>query len=97
MTQRGQSATSDANRLHRVKRTKKIRTFVTCNQGWLRHLSTLYLFLILTWRRLLIRSVAVKEMEEYEDCINKVNVMFHLVMCLTLYVGGAAAWAAGEI
>lgn len=34
----------------------------TCNQGWLRHLSTLYLFLILTWRRLLIRSVAAEEL-----------------------------------
>lgn len=33
--------------------------WLTWNHGWLRDLSTLYRFLIFTWRRLLMRSVAV--------------------------------------
>lgn len=35
----------------------------TCNQGWLRVLSTLYLFLMFTCSRLLIKSIAVRKKE----------------------------------
>lgn len=44
-----------------------LRGALTCNQGWLSVLSTLYLFLIFTCSRLLIRSIAARRGRNREE------------------------------
>lgn len=78
-----------------LRRAYKSHYLLTCNQGWLRDLSTLQRFLILTCSRLLIRSIAVTTkqvvsdqavVENLKDFVSR-GIMSKTNIMLTLFQG----------